>query len=54
METYREFAIASQKTNKVFPKTFKTELEAEKYMRENTNPENWKVVWREVTCSDWR
>ena len=54
MEKTKEFGIAAKRTGKVFPKTFKTEIEAEKYLQKFANPDHWKIVWREVTKGEWQ
>lgn len=49
-----EFAIATIGKNKVVPKIFQSEEEAEKYRLQRHNPSNWKVVKREVIYGEWQ
>lgn len=48
-----EFAMVSIVTGKVFSKIFKTENDAKEYISKRHNPENWKVVCREVIYGEW-
>jgi hypothetical protein len=55
-DTYKvtEYAIAAVTTNKVFPKVFITEEEAEQFKERRLDPSHWKVVSREVTYGEWK
>ena len=54
MEKKIEYAIAAVTTDKVFPKVFITEEEADKFKSYRPDPSHWKVVSREVTYSEWK
>ena len=48
-----EYAIAAVTTDKVFPKVFITEDEAEQFKERRPDPSHWKLVSREVTYGEW-
>lgn len=52
--TKTEYAIAAVTTNKIFPKVFLTEEEAEQFKERRPDPSHWKVVSRDVTYGEWK
>ena len=54
MDKKKQFAIAAVTTGRVFPKIWETYDEAEQYRMRRQNPENWKVVCREITYGEWK
>lgn len=54
MDKKIEYAIAAVTTDKVYPKVFTTETEAEQFRERRPDPSHWKVVSREVTYSEWK
>ena len=54
MEKKIEYAIALVINDKVVPKVFTTEEEAELFRERRPDPSHWKVVRREVTYGEWQ
>lgn len=52
--TVTEYAIAAVTTDKVFPKVFITEKEANDFREGRPDPSHWKLVSREVTYGEWK
>lgn len=52
--TVTEYAIAAVTSNKVVPKVFITEEEAEQFREQRPDPSHWRIVSREVTYSQWK
>lgn len=51
---YTEYAIAAITTDKVFPKIFEREEDAENFKQARPEPDHWKVVKRTVNYSEWK
>ena len=54
MQKIIEYGLMVVNTGKVFPKSFITKDDAEKYRSRSVDPEHWKVVSREVIYSEWK
>ena len=53
VEKRYQYAIAGVTTGRVFPKIFDSEQEAIDYKKKRPEPDNWKIVKREVTYTNW-
>lgn len=49
-----EYAVAAVTTDKIFPKVFLTEDEANRFKDCRPDPSHWKLVSREVTYGEWK
>lgn len=54
METKEiQYSLASVRTSNVLPAKFQSETEANDYRERRPNPNQWKVVKREITYGEW-
>ena len=54
MKKVIEYGIASVTTGKVLSKTFKSRHEVEEFCANRSNPDHWKILYREIEYGDWK